>query len=139
MPHFLILTAKISETSAILLKDISSSRADFESVVVVSVTEVAISLFPFDAPEENVVMRGKKSPMGGPERPVEDVSETETGTEVKVKDEDIHVVSGNADVGVSGYESEGFTPSKFLRRKRLSKGRKSEGVVDTSHLPQCEF
>ena len=41
--------------------------------------------------------------------------------------------------GVSGYESEGFTLSEILRRKRLAKKNVSEGVVDTAHLPQGEF
>ena len=55
------------------------------------------------------------------------------------EDEDIDVVGGLDEVGISGYESEGFTLSEILRRKRLSKKNVSEGVVDTNHLPQCEF
>ena len=54
------------------------------------------------------------------------------------EDEDVDVVGGVEEVGVSGYESEGFTLSEILRRKRLEK-RLSEGVIDTAHLPQCEF
>ena len=62
------------------------------------------------------------------------------GTEVDVEDEDedIDVVGGVDEFGVSGYESEGFMLSEILRRKRLE-NKKSEGVVDTAHLPQCEF
>ena len=81
--------------------------------------------------------------MGGTERPTEvgGVFETEAGTEADAEneDEDIDVVGGVDEVGVSGYESEGFTLSEILRRKRLVKKNVSEGVVDTCHLPQCEF
>ena len=80
--------------------------------------------------------------MGGPEGPLEvgGVCETEAGTEVEVEDEDedVDVVGGVDEVGVSVYESEGFTLSEILRRKRLEKNV-SEGVFDTAHLPQCEF
>ena len=54
------------------------------------------------------------------------------------EDEDVDVVGGVDEVGVSGYESEGSTLSEIFRRKRLEK-KVSEGVVDTAHLPQCEF
>ena len=66
--------------------------------------------------------------------------ETETGTEVDVEDEDedVNVNSGVDEVGVFGYESEGFTLSEILCRKRVEK-KVSEGVVDNAHLPQCEF
>ena len=50
----------------------------------------------------------------------------------------VNVVGGGDEVGLSGYEYEGFTLSENLRRKRLAK-KVSEGVVDTAHLPQCEF
>ena len=76
--------------------------------------------------------------MGGPQGPIEvgGVFETEAGTEADVEDEDedVDVVGGVDEVGVSGYESEGFTLSEILRRKRLEK-KVSEGVVDTAHLP----
>ena len=80
--------------------------------------------------------------MGGPEGPIEvgGVCETEACTEADVEDEDedVDVVGGVDEVGVSEYESEGFTLSEILLRKRLQKNV-SEGVVDTTHLPQCEF
>ena len=68
------------------------------------------------------------------------VCETEAGTEADAEDEDedVDVVGGVDEVGFSGYECEGFTLSEILRRKRLAKNV-SEGVVDTAHLPQCEF
>ena len=63
--------------------------------------------------------------MGGPEGPIEvsGVCETEAGTEADVEgeDEDVDVVGGVDEVRVSGYESEGFTPSEVLRRKGLEK------------------
>ena len=81
--------------------------------------------------------------MGGPEGPigVGGVCKTWAGTDADVKgeDEDVDVVGGVDEVGVSGYESEGFTLSEILRRKGLAKKNVSEGVVDTAHLPQCEF
>ena len=66
--------------------------------------------------------------------------ETEADTEADAEDEDkdVDVVGGVDEVGLPGYESEGFTLSEILRRKRLGKNV-SEGVVDTAHLPQCEF
>ena len=81
--------------------------------------------------------------MGGPEGPNEvgGVSETEAGTEADVENEDenVDVVGGVEEVGVSGYEYEGFTLSENLRRNRLAKRNVSEGVADTAHLPQCQF
>ena len=79
--------------------------------------------------------------MGSPERPVEieDVCETKESTEANVENKDVDVVDGVDEVGVSGYKSEGFTLSEILRGKRSEKQSVSEGVVDTTHLPQCEF
>ena len=76
--------------------------------------------------------------MGGLEEPIEvgGVCETEASTEVDA--EDVDVVGGVDEVGLSVYESEGFTLSEILRRKRLGKNV-SEGVIDAAHLPQCEF
>ena len=80
--------------------------------------------------------------MGGLEGPLEvgGVCEKEAGTEADAEDEDkdVDVVGGVDEVEFSGYESEGFTLSEILRRKRLEKSV-SEGVMDTAHLPQCEF
>ena len=72
---------------------------------------------------------------------VSGVCEIEAGTEPDVEDEDegVDIVGGVDEFGVSGYESEGFTLSETLRRKRLAKKNVSEGVIDTAHLPQCEF
>ena len=69
------------------------------------------------------------------------VFETEAATEAEVEDEDedVYVVGGVDEVGLSGYESEGFTLSVFLRRKRLAEKNLSEGVIDTTQLPQNEF
>ena len=128
----------MSEKSVILLEEISSSQADNKSVV-----QAAVSSSPFDVPEEKAAgERGVESPMRGPDGPIEvsSVCETEVGTEADVEDEDQDVDVGGVDeVGVSGYESEGFTLSENLRRKRLAKKNVSEGVVGTAHLPQCEF
>ena len=128
----------MSEDSVIFLAEVNSSQVDKKSAV-----QAAVSPFPFHIPEENVAgERGEESPVGGPEGPIEvgGVCETEAGTEADVEDEDedVDVVGGVDEVGVSGYESEGCTLSEILRRKRLEK-RVSEGVVDTAHLPQCEF
>ena len=81
--------------------------------------------------------------MRSPDRPFEvsDVCETEADTEADVEeeDEDVGVIGSVDEVGVSGYESEGFALSEVLPQKRLSKKNVTEGVVDTAHLPQCEF
>ena len=83
------------------------------------------------------------SPVDCTEGPIEvgGVCETEAGTEEdeENEDDDVDVVGGVDEVGVSGYESEGFTFSEILRRKRLAKKNVSEGVVDSAHFPQCEF
>ena len=111
----------MSEESVILLEEISSSKEDKKSVV-----RAAVSPSPFDVLEEIVAgERGEESTVRGPEGPNEvgGVCELETGTEVDVEDEDenVDVVGGVEEVGVSGYESEGFTLSEILRGKRLAK------------------
>ena len=126
----------MSEDSVIFLAEINSSQVDNKSAVqaVVSPSTVVV-------PEENVAgERGEESPVGGLEGPIEvgGVCETEAGTDAEDEDEDVDVVGGVDEVGLSGYESEGFTLSEVLRRKRLEKSV-SEGVMDTAHLPQCEF
>ena len=81
--------------------------------------------------------------MGGPEGSIEvgGLCETEGGTEADMEDEDeaVDVVGGVDEVQVSGYESQGFTLSQMLRRKRLAKKNVSKGGVGTGHLHQCEF
>ena len=129
----------MSEESFILLGEVSSSQSDNKAVV-----RAAVSPSTFDVPEEKVAgERGEESPVGGQEGPNEvgGVCETEAGTEADVEDEDenVDVVGGVDEVVVSGFESEGFTLSEILRRKRLAKKNVSEGVVDTAHLPRCEF
>ena len=100
--------------------------------------------FPFECPRKECCWRerGEESPVGGLERPVEvgGVCETEAGTQADAEDEDedVDVVGGVDEVGLSGYESEGFTLSEILRRNRLGKNV-SERVIDTARLPQCEF
>ena len=125
----------MSEESVIILAEISSSKADNKSAV-----GVAVFFSPFAVPEETAAgERGKESPLGGPEGPNEvgGLCETEGGTEADAEDEDdgVDVVGGVDAFGVSGYESEGFTLSEILRRKRLQKNV-SEGVVDNAHLSQ---
>ena len=126
----------MSEDSVIFLAEVNSSQVDNKSAV-----QAAVSPSPIVVPEENVAgERGEESPVGGPEGPVEagGVCETEAGTEADAEDEDedVDVVGGEDEVGLSGYESEGFTLSEILRRKRLKKNV-SEGVIDTAHPPQC--
>ena len=128
----------MSKESVIILEENISSQADNKSAV-----QAAVSPSPFTVPEEKVAGdRSEESPVGGPDGPTEVgcVCETEAGTEADVEDEDedVDVVGGVDEVGFSGYESEGFTLSEILRRKRLEK-KVSEGVVDTAQFPQCEF
>ena len=111
----------MSEESVILLEDISSSKADTKSVV-----RAAVFPSPFDVPEEKSAgKRDEESPVGSPEVPIEvgGVCETEAGTEADVEDEDedVDVVGGVDDVGVSWYESDGLMLSEIIRRKRLAK------------------
>ena len=128
----------MSEDSVIFLAEVSSSQVDTKSAV-----HATVSPSPLNVPEENVSgERGEESPVGGLERPVEvgGVCETEAGTgaDVEDEDEDVDVVGGVDEFGLSGYESEGFTLSEIFRRNRLGKNV-SERVIDTAHLPQCEF
>ena len=128
----------MSGESVIFLAENSSSQTVNKPAL-----QAVVSPSPFDVLEENVAgERGEESPVEGPEGPIEvsDVCKTDAGTEADVEDEDedADVVGGVDEVGVFGYESEGFTLSESLRRKRLEK-RVSEGVVDTAHLPQYEF
>ena len=128
----------MSEDSVIFLAEVFLTQVDTKSAV-----QAAVSPSPFIVPEENVAgERGEESPVGGLERPIEvdGVCETEAGTEADAEDEneDVVVVGGVDEVGLSGHESEGFTLSEILRRKRLGKSV-AERVIDTAHLPQCEF
>ena len=98
----------MSENSVIFLAKVNSSQADNKSAV-----QAAVSPSPVFVPEENVAgERGEESPVGGQEGPIEvgRVYETEVGTEADVEDEDedVDVVGGVDEVGVSGYDSEGF-------------------------------
>ena len=98
----------MSEESVILLEDINSSQTDTKSVV-----RAALSPPPFDVPEKKVAgVRGEESPVGVPEGPIEigGVCETQSGMEGDVEDDvdGVHVVGSIDEVGVSGYESEGF-------------------------------
>ena len=128
----------MSEDSVIFLAEVSSSQVDTKSAV-----QATFSPSPLNVPEENVAgERGEESPVGGLERLAEvgGVCETEAGTEANAddEDEDVDIVGEVDEGGLSGYESEGFTLSEILRRKRLGKNV-SERVIDTAHLPQCEF
>ena len=92
-------------------EEISWSQAYKNSAV-----QVAVSLSLSDVSEEEVAgERGEECPVRKPEGPNEvgSVCETETGTKADVEDEneDVDVVGGVDGVGVSGYESEGFTLS----------------------------
>ena len=128
----------MSEDSVIFLAEINSSQVDNKSAV-----QAAVSPSPFVVLEENIAgERGEESPVEGLEGPIEvgGVRETKAGTEVDAEDEDedVDVVGGVDEVELFGYESEGFTLSEILHRKRLKKNV-SEGVIDTAHLPQSEF
>ena len=127
----------MSEESVIFFAEIRLSQADNKSAV-----QAAVFPSPFDILEEKFAEeRDDEGPVGGPEGPTEvgGVCETEAGTEedVEDEDEDVDVAGGADEVGVSGYESEGFMLSKILRQKGLGKKNVSEDVVDTAHLPQC--
>ena len=122
----------------IFLAEVSSSQVDTKSAV-----QAAVSPSPLIVPEENVAgERGEDCPVGCLQRPVEvgGVCGAEAGAEADAEDEDedVDVVGGVDEGGLSGYESEGFTLSEILRRKRLG-DNVSERVIDTAHLPQCEF
>ena len=126
------------EDRVIFLVEINLSQVDNKSAV-----QAAVSPSPSVVPEENVAReRGEESPVGGLEGPIEvgGMRETKAGTEADAEDEneDVDIVGGLDEIGISGYESEGFTLSEILHHKRLKKNV-SEGVIDTAHLPQCEF
>ena len=136
---FFELCRKLSEERAILLEDISSSQVDTKSIL-----RAAVPLPPVDVPEEKVAGgRGEESPVGGPEGPTEvgGVCETEAGTEADVEDkhDDVDVVGDVNEVGVSGYEPQGFTLSENLRRKRLAKRMCQRVSLTAFTFPQCEF
>ena len=92
----------MSEDSVIFLAEISSSQVDNKSAV-----QAAVSPSPFVVPEENVAgERGEDNPVGSLEGPIEvgGVCETEAGTEADAQDEeeDVDVVGGVDEVGLSG-------------------------------------
>ena len=128
----------MSEDSVIFHAEVSSSQVD-----TISAVQAAVSPSTWNVPEENVAGEGgEESTVGGLERSVEvgGVCETEAGigADVEGEDEDVDVVGGVDEVGLSGYESEGFRLSEILRRNRLGKNV-PERVIDTAHLPQCDF
>ena len=128
----------MSEDSVIFLAEVSSSPGDTKSAV-----QAAVSPSPLNVPEENVVgERGEESLVGGLERPVEvsGMCEAEAGTEADAEDEDeyVDVVGGVDEGGLSGDESEGFTLSEILRRKRLGRSV-SERVIDTAYFHNVSF
>ena len=116
----------MSEGSVIFLAEVNSSQADKKSAV-----QAAVSPSPVVVPEENIAREREAR------RVLWEVRGT-TEADVEDEDEDVDVVGGVDEFGVSGYDSEAFTLSEILRRKRLQKNV-SEGVVDTANLPQCEF
>ena len=94
----------MSEDTVIFLAEISSSQAHNKSAV-----QAAVCPSPFAVHEKKVAGdRGEESTVGGPEGPivVGGVCETEAGTEADVEDEDedVDVVGGVDEDGVSGYE-----------------------------------
>ena len=101
--------AQMLEKSVIMFEEISSSQADAESVV-----RAALSRSPFDAPEEKCWWREMRG-----EGPIEDVCETEAGAKADVEDEDVDVIGGIDEVGVSRYNSEVFTPQRSFVKKDL--------------------
>ena len=50
-----------------------------------------------------------------------DVCKTEAGTKADVKGEDVYVIGGVEEVGVSGYESEGVQARKNLSSQKTCK------------------
>ena len=92
----------MSDESVIFLAEINSSQADNKSAV-----QVAVSPSPFVFPQENVAgERGEESPVGGPEGPIEVgvvcKTEADTGADVEDEEDDVDVVGGVDEVGVSG-------------------------------------
>ena len=108
----------MSDDSVIFLAEVNSSQADKKSAV-----QAAVSPSPVVFPEENVAGEGgEESLVGGPEGPIEvgGACETEAGTDADVEDEDedVAVVGCVDEVGVSVYDSEGFTLSFVARDLR---------------------
>ena len=65
--------------------------------------------------------------MGGTERPFVELCEAEAGTKADMEDVDVDVVGGVDEVGVSGYDSEGFTLSEILSKKSHKRFLKKSG------------
>ena len=85
-----------------------------------SAVQAAVSPCPLNVPEENVAgERGEESPVGRLERPIEvgGVCEAEAGTEADAEDtdEDVDVVGGVDEGGLSGDESDIWRDSRCLR------------------------
>ena len=85
---------------------------------------------------------GKENPGGVPEQLVaedNDEIDEDTGREADIKGEDVDVVCGAPALAISGFQLQGFFFSEIVRRKRLEGQTLSEGVVDITQSPQCEF
>ena len=89
---------RTTEKSVILLEEISSSQADTESIF-----ELLFFVSFLTPPKKFAGERGIKCPVEEPGRPVEDVCETEAGTDADIKDKVFDVVGGMDIFGVAGY------------------------------------
>ena len=86
--------------------------------------------------------RGEESPDGVPEQLVVgdyDETDEDAGREAHIKGEDVDVVCGAPALAICRFECQGFIFSEILRSKRLEGQTLSEGVIDTTRPPQCEF
>ena len=66
-------------------------------------------------------------------------TDEDAGWEADIEVEDFDVVCGAPALAISGFESQGFIFSEIVRWKGLEGQTLSEGVVDTTRPPQCEF
>ena len=136
-PCNLLLATFLESNSEVCPKTVSSSlRRLARPKRTISQLFKLLFPFPFCCSRRKCCWRERQRECCGRPLEVGGVCETEAGTEADVKDEDedVDVVGGVDEVGVSGYESEGLTLSEIIRRKRLEK-KVSEGVVVTAHLP----
>ena len=63
----------------------------------------------------------------------------DAGRETHIEGEVVDVVCGALALAIFGFESPVFIFSETVRRKKLKGQTLSEGVVDTTRPPQCEF
>ena len=133
----------MSEKSVNLREEIILSEADTESVVGSARTPLAISI-NLHVPLKKMFLwrwaRRVRMEFWNSFLLLEIIAKLmKTGKEAHIEGEDVDVVCGAPAIAISGFELQSFNFSEVVHRGGLEVQSLSEGVIDTTRPPQCEF